>query len=368
MASAAVERDRQPSSKFAPFKMKPTISPRSIKSGSSPVSSRSASFLGSSRSRGIFSSRKSRPYWINYKNPSLLTSRLRYGQISMQMKMDALKNVPGIALLKEFEGRPGRNLLICGMNAIRAELLDMNMMILAMDTYKHVLTHDVVASFYDWLSAFMHFVDRYFLVEEEVILEWIEKKRGRVKGVMRASARMEHRGRLQKTIQDTEATKSHFTPNLPAGEKFHVLKTAVAGLTDLALEYTRRFMETLTPIVEDTFSRVEIEKIRRKIVKYICERVGAEDVLILYTRWMSPRDLTRWKLLYLIKTPSVYRSFRKWEIDTFEGHFYIVVDFADILAEEGGGNALEQAKEWMEDLRRANVAREQLDSELCESE
>eukprot|EP00171_Calliarthron_tuberculosum_P008811 IDg8811t1 len=304
----------------------------------------------------LFSTKKSKSPWADVKARSLLRNRVRFGPKTIELRMEALKQSPGLALFRETEGAYGRNFLICGMNAIRAEILDMNTMILAMDRHKRVLTHQIVARFYDWLSDFALYVERYMIVEEDVILQWIESGRGRVKGDMRISVRMEFRGRLRKAIQDVECTHLHFRQNLPAGEKFHILKNVAAGLSRLAVDYTRRFVGALAPVVDNAFSKSDIAKVRCRLTKHIAARAGAAHVLVLYTRWMSPKALVKWKLKYLVKTELVYLSFRRWESNVYDAHFSVVSNFADTLAEEDRDKErIDGAREWINTFKRASI-------------
>ncbi len=298
---------------------------------------------------------------MQHSDPSLLRLRVPYAPLSLSMKKAALEQWSGLALLQPEDGAYARNFLICGMNALRAEVLDMMSMVHAMNEHKRVLTHAAVERFYAWLPIFAIYVERYLYVEEDIILKTIVERVGRVHRCMREGSRMQLRGRLQKAIRDMSSTQRVFVRSLPAGEKLFKLADLAELVAEISVEYTTRFVETLAPVVQDAFTRSEVDRMRMKFIKYVVSHVGADDLLVLYTRWMHPRDLGKWKARALMPAEFKYRSYNKWEKNVIFGHFIIPARFTDVLVDETTDD-VDQAEQWREDLRRAQSARARLEA------
>lgn len=295
---------------------------------------------------------------------SLLRHRVPYMPLSLEYKQRALAAWPGLALLPIEAGAHAHNFLVCGMNAIRAEVLDMLAMVSAMEAHKKVLTHAAVERFFAWTPAFAVFVERYLFVEEDVILSQVEERLGRVHGRMRAGARMRMRGGLQKAIRDLDEASETFVPSLPAGERFANLARLAAAVGRATESYTRTFVDILVPLVRGAYSKADIEKMRTRLIKYVVSHVGADDLLVLYTRWMTPRQVARWRAHALFPAEFKFRSYHKWEKNVMLGHFVIPARFADVLKAESAEEEedTDQAAElWREQMRRAQVDRVHVD-------
>lgn len=308
---------------------------------------------------------------VDDSNPSLLSNRVPYAPLSLSHKQRALSAWPGLALLPVESGAHAHNLLVCGMNAIRAEVLDMLAMVSAMEEHKKVLTHAAVERFFAWTPAFATFVERYFFVEEDIVLTLIEERLGKVHGRMKTSSRMKMRGCLQKAIRDLHETSVTFVPSLPAGERFAGLARCAAAVAQTAQTYTRTFVDVLVPLVRGAYSKSDVEKMRTRLIKYIVSHVGADDLLVLYTRWMTPRQVARWRAQALFPAEFKFRSYHKWEKNVMLGHFVIPARFADVLkaeTTEEENDADTAAELWREQMRRAQGDRANIQAGFLEGE
>lgn len=283
---------------------------------------------------------------------SLLSCRVQYRPKSLRAKEAALRHNPGLTLDSASEESPSKRLVACGVNSLRAEVLDMNAMLRAMIESKRVLTHAAVERFFAWLPIFSVYVERYMYVEEDIIVSWIEDKAGKLKGPLRASKRMELRGKIQKAISDVDAVQASFVHSLPAGERLERLVRACEAVTELVVDYTTKILCYFPPAIDQHYSKQDIEKIRCRLVKYVVAHVGAKDFLALYTRWMTPKQLTQWKTRVLVPADFKFLSYGKWEKDMRDGHYVIPANFAEVLAAETEEDE-DHATEWRENFKRA---------------
>lgn len=302
--------------------------------------------------------RKGAPPRVLSKNPSLLCSRVPYGERAQKFKLEILERIPGLALLppRSENNGSGYNMLRGGINSLRAEVLDMNMIVAAMKTHRLELTHDVIASFFTWFSRLASYIDRYMFLEEDVIFNWLNEIGLRLRGDMRPALRMQLRGRLQKAFHDVLDCEDRFRPNIPAGETFGFLADHVDEVTKLCVTYTEKLMGELAPLIDTNCRRGEIDRIRCRIIRYIMNLEDAEDAIVMYTRWMAPRDLMLWKCKYLVRVERIYTSFKSWEEVMYKEHFEIAAKFADALYEENSEHQMTiEAEEWMETYCRAQI-------------
>ncbi len=310
------------------------------------------------------------------RNPSLLCSRVPYGERAQKFKLQVLESIPGLALLPALSSNngPGYELLRGGVNSLRAEVLDLNMIVAAMRTHRLELTHDVIASFFIWFSQLASYIDKYMFLEEDVIFEWLSEIGLRLRGAMRPALRIQLRGRLQKAFYDVSDSEDRFRPNIPAGETFSILANHVDEVTKLSVEYTHKLIRELAPLIDEYCRRSEIERVRCRIIRYIMNLEDAENTMVIYTRWMAPRELIRWKCKYLVRVERVYTSYKEWEENMYNEHFEIAAKFADALNEENNGHQMRiEAEEWMETYWRAQIGmvkyeqsrRKQRNEETC---
>lgn len=310
----------------------------------------------SSRRRSLlpsFTVRRSRAAVKISDNVSLLTSRAPYGSEMQRLKLKALSLTPGLQLLPQSDTDCfARDVLRCGVNALQAEVLDMNAMILAMEEHRMSLTHDVVGRFFDWFRYFLEYLDRYMLLDENILFGYAES-RSKMRGDMRRSSRMKLRGQLQKAMHDISCAQDLFRINLPAGEKLGLLVERVQNATMLTVDYTTRFMGALVPLYSEFATRGELDRLRREVIRYIMAQGGGEEDLAMYTRWMGTRELSRWRLRYLVRH---YNAYRTWAQDIYDEHLEISCEFADQLCEENTDSQVTmEAEEWRETLRRAQI-------------
>jgi len=254
----------------------------------------------------------------------LSCKRVAYGEQAIKLKAKALAENTSLSLLPakaEVVGA-GTDFLRCGMNTLRAELLDMNMMMSALQEHRLALSHSDIDVFFSWYTYFLKYFDRYMILEEDVIISAIEARLGRTRGEMQISKRMKLRGGLLKSMHDLAECQYAFRRNLPAGEKLNVLAEHVKAVTDLSEAYSEKFA----------------------------------DFIVMYTRWKDVGDLNRWKWKYLIRTNRKFVPFKGWEEDVYEDHFKIAAEFADHLHEENCKEEMAvEENEWIETFRRAEI-------------
>jgi len=292
----------------------------------------------------------------------LSCKRVAYGEQAIKLKAKALAENTSLSLLPakaEVVGA-GTDFLRCGMNTLRAELLDMNMMMSALQEHRLALSHSDIDVFFSWYTYFLKYFDRYMILEEDVIISAIEARLGRTRGEMQISKRMKLRGGLLKSMHDLAECQYAFRRNLPAGEKLNVLAEHVKAVTDLSEAYSEKFLRVFSPLLDENFTRTQIERLRIEAIQHIMSGNGgvAEDAdfIVMYTRWKDVGDLNRWKWKYLIRTNRKFVPFKGWEEDVYEDHFKIAAEFADHLHEENCKEEMAvEENEWIETFRRAEI-------------
>ncbi len=268
-------------------------------------------------------------------DPSLLCSRIPYGAQALKYKREALERNTGLRLFKwtNSDGL-GRDLLRGGMNALRAQVLDLNMLCDAMKTYRTRLTHANVASFFDWLGKTLIYFERYIWLEDDIIFNMFLEKGVPIRGAMSPSKRMLLRGRLQKSFHDLYDAHLLFRDNQPAGETFAVIPPLVENLTALTVEYTSKFMLVLVPLIDEHFRRSEIDRTYADLIRYILNHDNTEDNIVIYTLWMNPQELKRWKRKSRSVSYRINKLYSSWEKHIYEDHFKFAALFADKLYSE----------------------------------
>lgn len=267
------------------------------------------------------------------KTKSGKLARTKTGQVTTTFKDQAILKYPSLAM-QQFNGDHGRDLVICGSNSIMAEVCDMVTMLMIMQENSMNLTHSCVERFFEWLPFFGIYLERYFFVEEDVLIRWVINADGPLKGKMRASVRMCFRGKLQKLISDIADLQDKFPRSLPAGERIGLLADAVEDFRKDTTEYFEALSTELPPIINKHFKKADTDKLKSKWVKHVVEHVGTEDFLVLYTRWMPQKDLRDWKTKVLFRTEFKFMAYNTWEKDMDYAHFQIVTTFAEALASE----------------------------------
>jgi hypothetical protein len=281
------------------------------------------------------------------------------GGMTMEHKQRVLLRYPFLGI-QQYGTDAGRNLYLCGSNSMCAEVLDMVTMTLIMDDNMRKLTHSAVERFFEWLPLFGVYLERYFFVEEDVLLKWLIDREGSLKGKMRASQRMMLRGRLQKMFSDLVEMQDEFPRQLPAGERIGRLSTGVHEFAAGLIEYFENALQELPPLINKHYAKSECSKLHLKWVKHVVEHIGTEDFLVLYTRWMRPRDLREWKTKVLLRTDFKFMAYSTWEKDMDYAHFQIVADFAETLEAETREDIDAEAVKHAEFMRHKCAVRQHL--------
>lgn len=290
--------------------------------------------------------------------------RKKTGGKTLKHKERALSQYPFLAI-EQYGGDAGRNLVLCGSNSICVEVLDMVTMSYIMDDNMRKLTHSAVERFFEWLPLFGVYLERYFYVEEDVLMKWLVAQEGPLKGKkMRVSVRILVRGKLQKMFSDLVQMHEQFPRQLPAGERIGRLTKAVHEFASLVIEYFQALLEEVPPLINKHYNKNACIKLHAKSVKHVIEHVGTEDFLVLYTRWMKPKDLREWKTKVLLRTDFKFLAYSSWEKDMDYAHFQIVAGFAEVLEAETAEDVESAAAEQAEFRRHKSAARQHLDESL----
>lgn len=291
------------------------------------------------------------------KDEPIFGSRAKTGPKTLNAKARVVEKFHGLALQSASDR--AAELVIQGINSIRAETIDFFAMVLIMQDNVKMLTREAVERFFDWIPLFALFLERYMLVEEDFIFKWLENNLDPLKGPLRPSARMVMSGKIQKAIRDVQDTQESFMPQLPPGERLPKLVNAATNFTQLVDNYCILVTQNLPQIIRNNFEKSQIEKARMKTIKHVVNHVGYQDFLALYTRWMTPGDLLEWKTSVLFPCDFKFFSYSTWEKDMDVAHYQIASHFAEVLEEENK-EALELNKQSKADFDRALATRQQL--------
>lgn len=280
---------------------------------------------------------------------------------TLKAKQKTIQAYPSLAIeqysLKDY----ARNLILQNANSVKAEVVDMVTMNMIMQENSRQLTHAAVDRFFDWLSLFALYLERYFYVEEDVMIAWIIAKTGLLRGEMKASARTLRRGRIQKLLIDIVNTHAEFPPSLPAGERIGRLTARVEDFAKLIIDYFDVMLRELPDQVNRYYSRAQIQKMRRKWVNYVMSHVGSEDFLVLHTRWMKAKDLRDWKTKILLLSEFKYFAYKLWHSDMQSAHFQIVATFTETLQAEVKGDTVTNDEQVAEFVKLRSTARPNAD-------
>lgn len=285
-------------------------------------------------------------------------SRSKTGEKTLKAKERVLEKYPGLNI------EPGRDraeeLVLQGLNSIRAETIDFYGMVMVMQDNAKMLTHAAVGRFLDWIPLFGLYLDRYLLVEEDFLFKWVERKVEALKGELRPSARMVMHGKIQKAIRDVQEAQDMFMPQLPPGERLHKLVEIADIFTSLVEEHCVLVSRKLPPLIREHYCKSEIEKARTKIIKHVVAHIGYQDFVVLYTRWMRAGDLLEWKTSVLFPCDFKFFSYATWEKDMDFAHYQIAAQFAELLEEENR-EAVELNKQSKADFERAVATRQNME-------
>lgn len=270
-------------------------------------------------------------------------ARTKTGRLTLTHKEKALLKYPFLSI-EQFSGNAGADLIQTGANSIRAETLDMVTMAGIMQDNIRQLTHDCVDRFFEWFPLFGVYLERYFYVEEDIIMKWVIEKGGACKGKMRTSNRMMLRGKLQKKVSDLMDMQELFPRNMPPGERMGLLLVAVDEFALQVIEYLENLTTEVPILINMHYDKSACEKLKVRWVRHVVNHVGTADFLVLYTRWMPQKDLREWKTKILFRTEFKYAAYTTWEKDMDFAHFSIVAHFAEFLRKENKENDAEQGK------------------------
>jgi hypothetical protein len=293
------------------------------------------------------------------ENTTTAVARTKIGPLTRLGQERALARYPYLAIEMQSIDNHGGNLLLVGVNSIRSELLDLVTMMMIMDESAVNLTHSAVDRFFEWLPMFCTYLERYFFVEEDVVLGAIIALVGPLKGKMKMSSRMVMIGTIQKEAKDMVNMQDLFIDSLPAGQRIGKLSTVVHKFTATVIEYLKLSFEEVSLLFSKHFSKAQVDKVRLKIVKYVTGHVGTEEFLVLYTRWMPSKELLEWKTKTLLRKDLSFFSYTLWERNMEDNHFRLVGKFAEKLkAENDASKDSPNANKEAEFMRHKQAARE----------
>jgi hypothetical protein len=279
------------------------------------------------------------------------------GTKGTNMKDQVLTKYPALAIEQFSSGAHARNFILCGANSLRAEALDMLVMVFHMEEKMMKLTHAAVDRFFEWIPILGVYIERYMFAEEDVLVEWISEKEGQLKGTMRESNRILMRGKVQKALTDLFDMQDIFLHSLPAGERIGRVVTAADAFANLVIEYVDSILVELPMIIDKHYKKAAIEKEKQNWAKYILSHVGSEDFLVLYTRWMNSGDLREWKMKVLMRVEFKYLAYTSWERNMNFAHFRIASDFEKMMEDEEDEDAATREMQHEQFLLNKSAAR-----------
>lgn len=309
------------------------------------------------------------------KETPLYGSRAKTGQQALAAKQEVLVEYPGLQLdvvgaEEDAALCAAQTVLFQGLNSLKAEMIDLNCMAVLMKQHMKNLTHAIVDKFFDWIPIFSIYLERYMVIEEDMLMKWLEAKAGGLKGELRPSARMVARGKIQRGMADVQAVREEFRPYVPAGQTLSQVLVAVDGLTKDFISYTSTLVEQLPRAMADAFSAKQILGNRVKIMKHVVAHVGYQDFVALYTRWMGGGELLEWKTTVLFPCDFKFFSYAVWEKDMDNAHYAIAGSFGELFdAGEGDDERKEDFERARETRRRMEMEMgDGVDVEVCEEE
>ncbi|KAK1859011.1 hypothetical protein I4F81_001610 [Pyropia yezoensis] len=239
---------------------------------------------------------------------------------------------PGLAPVTPARGW-APSLMSIAHNGVRAELVDMHVILTVCERNKMRLTHTAVDRFFEWYRLCQRFIASTVTIEEDLVMAPTEERtRGGLTAGLRLGARMKRRGRVQKLSLDVTALHEAFHPCLPAGEVLADLIALAGELTDAVLEYCTLIESLLPPRLEATFNRLEGRKLTGRVVK--CHRRVSDDHVILMTRWMSSKAQLEFVATILMPSDFVCFSYHQWAKQVDKKHLGLARSFEEELKAE----------------------------------
>lgn len=288
------------------------------------------------------------------KPEPLFGSRVATGKYCVNAKEAILAKYPRLAIQACTDSVT--KLITHGLNSLRAETLDMHSMVYIMHENRQKLSHRAVESFFEWLPLFVVYLERFMLVDEHVIVRWVESSGGVLRGELRQSARMKRRGSMQHQLSTLQKLSSSFTSQLPAGERLQSVRQQCDVFTEEIESFCKVMEDNLIPIVKEHISDSDVRKARTRIVKHVIQFVGYQDFLAIYTRWMRAADLLEWKATVLLPCDFKFFSYGTWDKDMDIAHYQIAATFGECIQEENWADEV-AAKEMKKDFEKARMSR-----------
>ncbi|CAN8062366.1 unnamed protein product [Agarophyton chilense] len=282
-------------------------------------------------------------------------SRAATGRGCIAAKQAILAKYPGLAIRQCADA--ASQLIVHGLNSLRAETLDLHSMVYVMHDYRQKLTHRAVDRFFQWIPLFVLYVERYMLVDEHVIMRWVESCGGPLRGSLRQSVRMKARGSIQHHLAGIERLRGSFTPSLPAGERFGSVREQCELFTGEVEAFCNLIQNELVAIVRERMSVSELQKAKLRVVRHVVQFVGYQDFLAIYTRWMRHADLLEWKTTVLFPCDFKFFAYGTWDKDMNVAHYQIAAKFEEFILEENRADE-EAAKQTKADFERARASRQ----------
>lgn len=298
----------------------------------------SASRLGSIRLASGRARSKSRPRLSNLASLNVVATASTDADGGVAVtgwaatRAHVLTTRPGLAPVTPARGW-APSLMSIAHNGVRAELVDMHVILTVCERNKMRLTHTAVDRFFEWYRLCQRFIASTVTIEEDLVMAPTEERtRGGLTAGLRLGARMKRRGRVQKLSLDVTALHEAFHPCLPAGEVLADLIALAGELTDAVLEYCTLIESLLPPRLEATFNRLEGRKLTGRVVK--CHRRVSDDHVILMTRWMSSKAQLEFVATILMPSDFVCFSYHQWAKQVDKKHLGLARSFEEELKAE----------------------------------
>lgn len=308
---------------------------------------------------------RSRNMWAQFltkqKDQPAFGSRVKTGKTMLEAKARVIEKYPALAIQDADKSDRAFQIVAHGANSIRAEVIDLNGMLLVMQDNVTMLTHAAVERFFEWMSPFMFYIEWYMMLEEEFLIKAVESKSESLKGKLKIAGRMLLRGKIQRHLHDLMQLQEIFTPYLPAGQKLPEVVEMCELMTKQIIEFWSLLTTELPALIRKKFSKAEVDKLRIKLVKHVVDHVGYKDFIAVYTRWMRPADLLEWKTNVLLPCDYKFFSYTTWDRQMEQSHYYIAAQFGDVLECENEETARlnEQSRRDFERARGARLKMEQ---------
>lgn len=306
------------------------------------------------------SRKRTRNMWAEFltkqRDQPAYGSRVKTGKTMLQAKAKVLETYPTLAIQDDGNLDRAFQVVAHGANSVRAEMIDLNAMLVVMQDNVTALTHTAIERFFDWMPPFMLYLEWYMLLEEELLIKAVETKADPLRGKLKTSGRMLSRGTIQRHLHDLMQLQDIFTPYLPAGQKLPEVVEMCDLLTTHIAEYWSLLTAELPDLIRKHFSKSEVDKLRLKIIKHVVDHVGYKDFIAIFTRWMRPSELLEWKTNVLLPCDYKFFSYSTWERQMDQSHYCVAAQFGQFFENENAETARMNEQSRL-DFERAQDAR-----------